>query len=285
MGYVSSHEHALVDYRLYLPEEWTKNRARCKAAGVPSSVKFRTRHALALEMLDHCGAKLPHRWVTGDDEMGRASEFREELRRRGERYLLAVPSNTTIRDLAAPPPAHSGRGRPRKVPFQQVAHWRESLPASAWVRLVTRDAEKGPLVVEITLARVVARNTNRKVGAEEVLIVTREKQSDGSFKHDYFLSNADAQTSPWEFAQVANAEHRIEHCFERGKSEAGMGDYQVRNWVGWHHHQTLSLIAAWFLNEETRRGKNTDTRNDSTASSGVDRGGVGRAPASEHLAT
>ena len=37
-----------------------------------------------------------------------------------------------------------------------------------------------------------------------------------------------------------------------------MADYQVRNWAAWHHHQTLSLLAAWFLNRETRRGKNPD---------------------------
>lgn len=284
MGYVSSHEHALVDYRLYLPEEWTKDRARCREAGVPDSIKFRTRHELALEMLDERGSQLPHRWVAGDDEMGRVSKFREKLRQRGERYLLAVPSNTTIRDLGAPRPAQEGQDQPRQAPWQQVAAWRESLPESAWVTITTRDAEKGPLVVDVTLARVQARDAQRRAGAEEVLVITREKQSDGSFKHDYFLSNAGAETSHQEFAQVANAEHRIEHCFERGKSEAGLGDYQVRNWVGWHHHQTLSLIAAWFLIEETRRGKNTDTRDDGSTSSGADSGRVGRAPASEHLA-
>ena len=71
MAYVSRQEHALVNVRLYLPQEWTKDRARCRAAGVPDDVKFRTRHAQALEMLDECGALLPHGWVTGDDEMGR----------------------------------------------------------------------------------------------------------------------------------------------------------------------------------------------------------------------
>ena len=58
---------------------------------------------------------------------------------------------------------------------------------------------------------------------------------------------------------MTKAAHRVEECIERAKGEAGLGDYQVRNWIGWHHHQTLSLIAAWFLNKETRRGKNTDT--------------------------
>ena len=46
----------------------------------------------------------------------------------------------------------------------------------------------------------------------------------------------------------------------------------MRNWIGWHHHQTLSLIAAWFLNKETRRGKNTDPRADVSTTAAVDRG-------------
>ena len=81
MAYVSRKEHALVNTRLYLPKEWTKDRARCKAAGVPKGIKFRTRHELALEMLDEHGALLPHAWVAGDDEMGRPLSFRRELQR------------------------------------------------------------------------------------------------------------------------------------------------------------------------------------------------------------
>jgi SRSO17 transposase len=54
---------------------------------------------------------------------------------------------------------------------------------------------------------------------------------------------------------VAKAEHRIEECLKRSKSEAGLGHYQVRNWDGWHNHQALSLIATWFLLLEARRGK------------------------------
>ena len=58
---------------------------------------------------------------------------------------------------------------------------------------------------------------------------------------------------------MAKAEHRIEECIQRAKSEAGLADYEVRNWKGWHHHQILSLIATWFLVTEARRGKKMDT--------------------------
>src|SRR3954454_16835851 len=77
LGYVSRREHALVDVRLYLPQEWAKDRPRRNQAGVPKAICFRIRHQLALEMLDQRGALLPHAWVTGDDEMGRSSWFRK----------------------------------------------------------------------------------------------------------------------------------------------------------------------------------------------------------------
>ena len=75
---------------------------------------------------------------------------------------------------------------------------------------------------------------------------------------DYYLSNARIETPLAEFARAAKAEHRIEECLQRAKSEGGLADYGVRNWIGWHHHQTLSLIATWFLVTELRRGKKMD---------------------------
>ena len=184
MGYASRVEHTLVDTRLYLPQEWTRDKQRCKAAGVPQDeMRFRTRHQLALEMLDEHAEVLPHAWVAGDSEMGRSTCFRRDLADRQQQYLLAVPSNTTIRYL----------------------------------------------------------------------------EESGDVKHDYYLSNASAKTSLKEFARVSKEAHRIEESIKRGKSEAGLADYQVRNWLGWHHHQVLSLIAVWFLVLEALRGEKMDT--------------------------
>src|SRR6202035_2297191 len=69
LGYVSRKDHALVDFRLYLPKEWTRDRKRMNKAGVPKGVRFCTRHELALDMLDEHGSLLPHQWIAGDDEM------------------------------------------------------------------------------------------------------------------------------------------------------------------------------------------------------------------------
>jgi SRSO17 transposase len=272
LGYVSRIEQALVDFRLYLHEDWAKDRARRKEAGVPKTIKLQTRHELALEMLGGCGDRLPHGWVAGDDEMGRPAGFRRELRELGERYLLAVPSNTRVRDRDAAPPEYSGRGRHPKNPFVRVDRWRQALPGGAWVRVAVRDGEKGPLVIEAVKCRVRAKGETGGEGPDEVLFITRELQTDNTYKLDYYLSNAGIDVPLAELARVAKAAHRIEECFERAKGEAGLADYQVRNWPGWHRHMTLSLLAAWFLNEETRRGKNRDSRADVAAAEAADRG-------------
>jgi SRSO17 transposase len=251
LGYVTRKEHALVDTRLYLPAEWTKDKKRCQRAGVPKEVRFRTRHELALEMLREHRTVLPHAWVTGDDEMGRNSHFREELRGMSERYLLAVPSNTLVRDLDAAPPPYTGSGQPPKIPFQRADGWRKT--AKNWTRIEVRAGEKGPLVVEAVKARVQTK-LGRRNGPEETLVIFRERQGRKTIKHDYCLSDAPFDTSLREFARVLNAEHRIEECLRRAKGETGLAQYQVRTWEGWHHHQTLALMATWFLTQEKWRG-------------------------------
>ena len=267
MGYASCHEHALVDTRLFLPKEWTKDKRRRKKAGVPKGIRYRTRHQLCLEMLTQHGDKLPHTWIAGDDEMGRPYWFRRHLDKLDERYLLAVPSNTLVRDLEVDPPAYSGRGRQPNRPWVRVDKWIASRNEDEWTEIDVRDGTKGPLVVEVIKRRVVGRTQQRQQGHEEVLVVIhyRDRDNQQVVKTDYYLSNANPETQLAEFARAAKAEHRIEECIQRAKSEAGLADYEVRNWKGWHHHQILSLIATWFLVTEARRGKKMDTGNHRSA--------------------
>ena len=123
--------------------------------------------------------------------------------------------------------------------------------------LDVRDGAKGPLIVEILKRRVAARTDKRQQAPDEVLVAIRYRDRDNQrvVKTDYYLSNASVETPLPAFARVAKAEHRIEECLQRCKSEAGLGDYEVRNWVGWQHHQTLSLIATWFLAQRNATGE------------------------------
>lgn len=264
LGYVSSKGHALVDTELYLPKEWTNDKQRMKRAGVPKDrQRHCTRHEICLELLDRHRAQLPHAWVTGDDELGRPAGFRRQLRDRSERYLLAVPCNTTVRDLEIAAPDYSGIGRPAKRPSFRVDRWVAQRNDEDWTAIEVRDGEKGPLTVEAIKRHVETGKRGRPTVAEEILVVIRYRDRDSTVvKTDYYLSNADVEMPLAEFCRAAKAEHRVEECLQRSKGEAGLADYEVRNWLGWHHHQTLSLLASWFLNVETRRAEKKDTGND-----------------------
>jgi SRSO17 transposase len=287
LGYVSRKGHTLVDQRLFLPKDWTKEKARLDKAGVPKAYRrYLTRHQLALDMLSKNGAGLPHGWIAGDDEMGRPYWFRRRLATLAERYLLAVPSNTAMRDLEVEPPEYSGRGRRPGRPWHTVATWSHARDDEAWQHLDVRDGSKGPLVVEALKRRVVSRTHRRQQGDPETLVVIRYRDRDQQevVKVDYYLSNAGSETPLWEFARVAKAEHRIEECIQRSKSEAGLADYEVRNWTGWQHHQTLSLLATWFLVRETERGKKMDPCDDLTADSPGHRNDLARGVSVRHQA-
>jgi SRSO17 transposase len=262
LAYASRAEHALVNFRLYLPKSWTKDRARRKRCGVPKELRFHTRHELALAMLDETAAELPHGWIAGDDELGKNAGFRGQLRARGEHYVLAVPRNTLVRAVHAAPPEYAGFGRPPQVPFTRVDRWCAALAEDAWTTIDVRDAEQGPLVVEAVMTRVRAKNERRQVGNEEMLLVLRERQGNGAWKHDYFLCHGLRETPLAELVRVAKTRQRVEECFQRAKSEAGLADYEVRTWQGWHHHILLSLLATWFLTLEARREKKVRPRDD-----------------------
>jgi SRSO17 transposase len=256
LAYAGSKGYAPLDRRLYLPEDWAADPARRAKCHVPAAIRFQETWRIALDLLDRSLSGLPHGWIVGDDELGRASAFRARLRRRGRRYILDVPCNTTVRDLEQRPPRQrkTGRGRPRKVPFQRVDAWAESQPTSRWVRLSVRDAEKGPLEVEAMTARVQTKQDGR-VGPEERLIVLRTV---GEPKIDYAVTEAGPAVPLAELVRVQRQRHRIEEVFEVGKGEVGLDHYEVRSWIGWHHHMTLALVALWFLCLERRRvgGKN-----------------------------
>jgi SRSO17 transposase len=251
LAYAASSGYGPLDRQLYLPKDWAADEARRFKCHVPVEIRFQEKWRIALDLLDRTLPGLPHGWITGDDEFGRSAKFRGELQHRKERYVLDIPCNTLIRDLERRPPRRrkNGRGRKRKAPFQRVDAWAQSQPQSRWTRLTVRDAEKGPLEVDAMMVRVQTKQ-NRRIGPEERLVVIRTV---GEVRTDYALANAGPEVTLPEVVGVQRQRHRIEELFEAGNGDAGLDHYEVRSWVGWHHHMTLALVASWFLCLERRR--------------------------------
>jgi len=248
LAYVTAAGYAPLDRRLYLPREWAEDDRRREQGHVPEEVVFQESWRLGLDLLDRCGPDVPFGWVAGDDEFGRASGFRAELRQRRLRYVLDVPANTSIRDLdEAPPP---GRRRP---PWRRVDEWALAQPASRWRKLVLGDGARGPKVVWALEAWVQTRDEDGGVGPRERLVVLRSVAPEPRVW--YTLSNAAAEVGLQRVAAAHGRRHGVEEVLQAGKGEVGLAHYEVRGWVGWHHHMTLSLLALWFLILEKGRLK------------------------------
>ena len=118
-----------------------------------------------------------------------------------------------------------------------------------WRRILLRDGEKGPIFVEAFATRV---ETSRKGGTTrlETLFVMRNLSHTQTW---YRLANGDAPLDVEILAKAASHRHHVEQMFGAAKGEVGLDHYEVRSWVGWHHHITLSMLALWYLVCERRR--------------------------------
>ncbi len=228
LAYASPKGHTLVDVRLYLPESWANDLRRRTKAHVPKDVKFRRGWELSYEMVQARGSVLPHEWTLGDDAYGRVTELRDLLNTDKEPYILEVPADTLVRQY--------GAGKPRRV--SEVAN---AIAKKDWASVRTRDGEKGPINVRATKLRVIAgKEGNRR---RETLLIVRHPSTGERW---FYLSNRKG-VSVAKMAKAAACRHYIEQAIGTAKGDVGLAEYEVRSWVGWHHHMTLSLLAMLFL--------------------------------------
>ena len=253
LAYVSPLGRALVDKRLYLPQVWASDDARCAAAGVPKEQRsYRSKTELALEMLARA-RELGHLragWVAGDDAFGMSPSFREGLAALGMWYVLDVPGRTTAWPLepAWTIPEYQGFGRPRKPRLRDgqrrtMEQRSDELPEEAWREITVAEGSQGPRSYLFSAQRV--RPTSRRKPGEIHWAVYRRNR-DGS-EPRYYLSNAPEDTPLETLAYVGGSRWRIETEFETEKSDVGLDEYETRTWAGWHHHVALCLLGGAFL--------------------------------------
>jgi SRSO17 transposase len=261
LAYAGKHGHTLLDTRLYLPEqEWAKDPTRRAAAGVPPEVVFRTKPELAAELVLGPGQALRHSWVTFDEGYGKDPGFLSRLEEAGERYIGEVPKGVRVwlERPVVEEPGRSRSGRPRQKPRvradqpapQTVEQVTAALPARAWQRLAFREGTKGAQYAAFARLRVVVERDDLP-GPEVWLVVERSLDQEPKIK--YYLSNAAPEVRLLTVVQVGHTRWPVEDCFLQSKQEVGLDAYEVRSWLGWHHHMTLVMLALWFLKLETQR--------------------------------
>jgi SRSO17 transposase len=235
-SYASPQGRCLLDTQLYLPKEWCEDKKRLTKCRVPETRTYLKHWELALEVFSNI-SKVPHACVLADAEFGRCGEFRDCLARQEEHYVLDIPVSLNIRVVE--------KNRPTSKPIN-ARTWLKSRSKNAWIRVKTREGSRGSRIFEACRAEVL---TERKDGTfrRETLLAIRPIETPHDVK--LLLAWMPKGTSLEEMVQYGTRRWTIEDCLMRAKSECGMGQYEVRSWVGWHHHMTMAMLATWLLEE------------------------------------
>ena len=227
LALATSRGRALVDRALYLPASWCGDASRCRAADVPRLVTFATKPQLTMTMLNRAfGAGLKPEFVLTDEVYGNDRKFRRFLENLGQPFVVAVSSQQRLW---------------MNLTQHRVDDIASDGPADAWFRMSVGDGAKGPRVYDWTAAKYGAPT---ETGLIRWLLIRRNVETG---EQAYYLCAARRRTTAKDLAIAAGKRWAIEVCFETAKQETGLDEYEVRSWIGWHRHITLSMFALAFL--------------------------------------
>jgi len=230
LGYITPQGRAFIDQRLYIPQDWCADQARCDEAHIPADRRFQTKPQMAEQMLmDAWHNGVPIQWVSADTVYGNSSTLREAIAAANRYYVMGITPNQRVQRLDV--------SQPEKV-AQAVA----PLSAHDWQRLGMAWGEQGEQLYDWLALRVTSPTDS--LGEQWLLIRRSLHDPDEVY---YFLSNAPVDTPLTILVTVALARHQIEQLFEEAKSHAGMADYEVRHWHSWHRHMTMVMMAHTWL--------------------------------------
>ena len=243
LGYVTpEHDRALIDRRLYLPEEsWLADPDRCAEAGVPPGTVFKTRPQQVIEMIEAArAAGVPFAWFTADEEFGQNPGLREYLERAGIGYVMAIPKNTKYTDTDG-----------QDTDIQQHAM---KLKPNAWQRRACGIGTKGYRVYDWALIETSRPDHHYMI---------RRSIDDGELA--YYHCHNPNRSGFGELVNVAGSRWPIEECFGSSKNEVGLDEYQVRKYNAWHRHITLAMLTHSFLTITAHQAKKGGPDNTSAA--------------------
>ncbi|EME65479.1 transposase [Rhodococcus ruber BKS 20-38] len=235
LAYASTAGHALIDRELYLPESWTCDRDRCRAAGIGDEVEFATKPVLAQRMIERVlDAGVPFSWLTADEAYGQVKYLRVWLEARDVPYVLATRRNDDV---------FTSDGR-----FGRVDEMIAAAAPKQWRRISVGDGAHGRR--EYSWVRVPIRIAWAP-GRGHWLLARRSLSDPAEIA--YYICAGPRRTTLTELATVAGSRWRVEECFQQAKGEAGLDQYQVRTYRAWYAHTTLSMLAlAWLAGTKTQ---------------------------------
>ena len=258
LSFASRDFHCLVDGDLFLPESWSNDRERCRAAKIPDDVVYRPKSEIALELYERAsGNGLHFDWLTFDEWYTSKPAFLDALQRNNQKYIgethrrhmvWAQPPRTTDR----PYTKNGGRlktprlvsGSPKSIPLGEYVDNDPAIVNQRWTRWHLKDTHKGPKVVEVKHTIIYPQNSQKLPSKAHHLLAVRDVMTD---EIKLFISNASKKTPVETLLKVAFSRWRVERCFEDDKKYVGLDHFEGRGYPGLMRHQILSAVSLLFL--------------------------------------
>ena len=238
LSLANRHASLPVAYRLYLPKSWADDKARRTKAGVPDGISFLTKPKIALDQLAWaCAAGLPRGVVLMDAAYGTDASLRRGARELGLAYAAAVHARTLV---------EACKNDAGTMTAEAMAR---ALPRRAWQTITWREGTAEPLRSRFARLRVHARGEGcRPDEPEEWLLIEWPKDADKPTK--FWLSTLDRSIAFDRLVDITMMRWRIERDYLDLKQDVGLGHFEGRGWVGFHHHATMCIAAYGFLISE-----------------------------------
>lgn len=242
----------MLDKRLYLPEEWINDHERRKKCGVPQNIVFQTKAQLGLELIGKAiERKIPFGWIGMDSHYGQQPWFLDELDNQELLYIADIPCDSRAwlelpkteiplrqGDIGRKPTKLKADTHPIEVRHIQIEQ-------NQWHRMYIRDTERGQLWSLLVFLRVYPV-VDELPGTQTWLILRKDE---GEQKLKYQYSNAPSDTPLERLAEMSHSRYWMERAIQDAKGEAGLDEYELRGWRGWHHHMTMTILSMLFLLE------------------------------------
>lgn len=254
LGYTSNSNRMLLDKRLYLSEEWIHDKERRKKCGVPENLVFQTKAQLGLELIHKAVERgIPFGWIGMDSHYGQQPWLLDELESQKLVYIADIPCDSRVwlelpkteiplrkGDIGRNPTKLKADTQPIEV--RQIA---SQLEQNQWHRMYIRDTERGQLWSLLAFLRVYP--VVDELPGRQTWLILRKDEGEQKLKYQY--SNAPSETPLERLSEMSHSRYWMERAIQDAKGEAGLAEYELRSWRGWHHHITMTILAMLFLLE------------------------------------
>jgi len=249
LGYAHGPFTVLLDSDLFLPQSWSDDRARCRAADIPEDLVYRPKTVIALEQVRHAlGQGLKFDWMVFDEGYGKDPWFLLGLDAVGQTWIGEVPKN--FRCWPVLPQYSSTRKAFASKKVYNVVRWSPAFISQEWQTLTCPRQTVVPTVWDVKAAQVYLVYEGRPTDRTYWLLVAWNRAT-GEYK--YYVSNAPPRTPLEMLLKVAFRRAEIEHLFRLVKGEVGLGHFEGRSYVGLLRHMILCQLIMLFLAEQTAR--------------------------------